>query len=151
MQSLGDFLPEENRSELADDNFKVGAVLKYHMPFTNPPKEKRAIIVGFDAEKVLFALILINTEVNPRIFNTQELRDLHLQLEETGRPYLNHLSHVDCSQIFEQDIEQVKEILKDSPGVHIGNVGPSDFENIREKISSATTITPKLKRKYGFI
>ena len=104
MQPLGDFLPQEIKEQLAKSNFKIGTVLKYHVDFTNPPKEKRLIVVGVDSEKVLFAAVLINTEVNPNIFRSPQMKDLHLYLDSNGREYLSHPSHVDCSNIFEQDI-----------------------------------------------
>ena len=74
MQNFSDFLPEETRAQIAADNFKIGAVLKYHMPFTNPPKEKIAVVVGLDTHKVLFAVVLINSAINLNIFRTPELQ-----------------------------------------------------------------------------
>jgi len=31
MQPLGDFLPQEIKEQLAESNFKIGTVLKYHV------------------------------------------------------------------------------------------------------------------------
>ena len=51
MPNFGDFLPKDLKEGFASTNLKVGAVLKYHVAFTNPPKIKRLLAVGFDAEK----------------------------------------------------------------------------------------------------
>lgn len=149
MQTFGDFLPKETRNQLANVNLQTGAVLKYHVPFTNPPKEKRVIVVAFDSEKALFALVLINSEINENL--SQEAKNLHLELNANGRPYLDHNSHVNCSQIFEQEVEKVKEILAESPGVHLGNLNEVDLKNVTDKIRGAITITRKQKRKYNLL
>ena len=87
MQSFGDFLPKETKEQLANDNFKVSSVLKYHIDFKPIPKEKRLIIVGFDAEKVLFATVFINTEINPNVFPSKDLQDLHPRRKQQDDEY----------------------------------------------------------------
>lgn len=151
MQSLGDFLPEKTKEILADSNFKVGSVLRYFVPFTNPPKEKRLIIVGFDKDTVLFASVLINTEVNANLFRTDEIRDLHLGLDTNGRDYISHPCYVDCSKVFEQDIELIKRKLVETPDIHKGHLSEQDLTDVKEKIKAAKTIPPKMKKKYGFL
>ncbi len=149
MPNLGDFFPNDLKEQFAFHNFKIGSVLRYQVDFTNPPKIKRLVIVGFDAEKVLFASALINTEINPNIFTSTALRDLHLELDAVGRPYLDHTSYVNCSEIFEQDIETVKKLLIEQVSTHVGELSEQDLEAVLEKIRNAKTIPIKLKKKYG--
>lgn len=151
MQSFSDFLPQETKEQLSESNFKVGAVLKYHVAFTNPPKEKRLIVVGVDSEKVLFAAVLINSEINPNVFKSPEMKNLHLKFDSTGREYLEHPSYVDCSTLFEQDIAAVKKLMTNSPITHLGSLSGQDLKDITDKIKGAKTITPKMKKKYGFM
>jgi len=151
MQSFSDFLPEDAKRLIAERNFKVGAVLKFQVNDTNPPKLKRLIIVGFDDEKVSFACVFINSKINPHLFRTKILQDLHLEFEASGRAYLDHTSFVDCSQIFEKDISSVKQAVANDLGILIGELTPVDLENVRKTISGAHTITPRVKKKYGLM
>lgn len=151
MQHFSDFFPDELREQITSDIFKVGAVLRYHVEFTNPPKTKRLIIIGFDENKVALASVLINSEINPNKFPSEKLKQLHLELEPTGRSFLDHKSYVDCSQIFEQDTEQVKNQLTSNPNIHIGELAPEDLIKVLEKIRSAPTIPAKTKKKFGLI
>lgn len=73
MQSFSDFLPEDAKRQLAERSFKVGVVLKVLVRETNPPKLKRLIIIGFDYEKVSFACVFINSQINPHVFPTKIL------------------------------------------------------------------------------
>ena len=151
MQQLGDLFPDEFREQLAVNNLKIGSVLRYFDDNTIPPKIKRKVVVGFDADKILFAFLYINTEINPNIFPTQSLRDLHLELDITGRDYLDHKSFLDCSQIFEDDTERVKMLMTNDVNIHKGELSKEDFDNVFKKVKSAKTIATKIKRKYGFI
>jgi hypothetical protein len=151
MQNLGDLFPDNMKETWVEDNFKVGTVLKYHVDFTNPPKSKRLIVIGFDNSSVVFATVLINTEINPRLFPTKDLRDLHIELEEKTRDYLNHNSYVDCSQIHEQDINEVKKLILEDTKIHLGRLSEEDLTTITEKIKTAKTISSKTKKKFGLI
>jgi hypothetical protein len=130
MPNIGDFFPDELKEQLADNNFKIGAVLKYHIDSITPPKPKRLIIVGFDDQKVALATVFINTEINPNVFPTQALRDLNLEFDTINRDYLDHKSYVNCSQIFEQDVESVKGLLITDPDVHIGELNSKDLTEV---------------------
>jgi hypothetical protein len=108
MQKFSDFFSPDLKRQFAEENLKIGAVLKYHVPFTIPPKTKRIVIVGFDNQKVALASVLINTEINPNKFSTPESRNLHLELDSEGRTYLDHTSFIDCSQILSKTFQPLK-------------------------------------------
>jgi hypothetical protein len=95
MQNLGDLFPDDLKDQFANDNFKIGAVLKYHVDSTNPPKYKRLIIIGFDNQKVFLASVFINSEINPNIFKSPQARNQHLELDANNRDYLDKTSFVD--------------------------------------------------------
>lgn len=151
MPNLGDFFSKDLKEQLASHNFKTGAVLRYHIEFTNPPKIKRLVVVGFDAQKVLFASVLINTEINPKIFPNPALKDLHFELDVANRPYLDHTSFVNCAEIFEQEVEIVRNKLVEQVNTHVGELSEQDLAAVLEKIRGAKTISLKLKRKYGLL
>jgi hypothetical protein len=149
MPNLSDFFPDELKEQFANSHFNVGAVLRYHVDFTTPPKIKRFVIVGFDQQKIALASVLINSEINPNIFPTPELKALHLELEATNRDYLEHTSYVDCSQIIEQEVMTLKELLADDPSIHLGELDSKDLAVLLEKIRTAGTIPAKIKKKFG--
>ena len=151
MQNLGDFFPEETRRQLADNNLKIGAVLRFHVPFTNPPKTKRQIVVGFDNDNILLATVLINTEINPNVFPNQILRDLHLKLETNNRNYIEHDSFVDCSKVRPQNKSEIIALLTLEPTAHLGELAPNDLAIVLEKIRNAHTISVHEKRRFGLI
>ncbi|MEY4203785.1 MAG: hypothetical protein RL013_1488 [Bacteroidota bacterium] len=149
MQLFGDFFPKETKEQLANENFQVGSVLKYYVDFTTPPKVKRLIIIGFDTEKVIFASVLINSEINPNVFQSKDLQDLHISLNSTGRDYLSHSSFVDCSNLIEQDIASIKKRLSEFPDMHIGSLSEEDLNKVKSKIKDAKTISLATKKKYN--
>jgi hypothetical protein len=149
MQLFGDFFPKETKEQLANENFQVGSVLKYYVDFTTPPKVKRLIIIGFDTEKVIFASVLINSEINPNVFQSKDLQDLHISLDSTGRDYLSHSSFVDCSNLIEQDIASIKKRLSEFPDMHIGSLSEEDLNKVKSKIKDAKTISLATKKKYN--
>jgi hypothetical protein len=80
------------------------------------------------------------------------MKSLHLKMDSTDdRPYLDHTSYIDCSNIFEQDIATAIELMADAPTTHLGDLSEQDLQDVTEKIKNAKTIAPKLKKKYGFI
>jgi hypothetical protein len=151
MQNLGDFFSDALKEQLADDNFKIGAVLKYPVSFTNPPKSKRLIIIGFDRHKVVMAVVLVNSEINPQVFPTPQLKNLHLELDTNNRHFLEHTSYVDCSKIWTQDALTIKNLIATDPSIHIGELSNADLVDVLDKIRNAPNITPKEKKRFGFI
>lgn len=150
MQNFSDFFPDELKEQIANNNLKVGAVLRIPVSFTTPPKVKRLIIVGFDSQNIALASVLINSEINPNKFPTQRLKDLHLELDENNRDYLDHTSYVDCSQIREMEVTSIKSMLMDDPAICIGALDTTDLTNVIDKIKTAHTISNKVKKKFGF-
>ena len=101
----------------------------------------------------MLGTVYINTDINPNIFNTQELVDLHIPISVAQNPVLKYDSHVDCSQIIERKKELVYNIINsgDNKFGYVGNISPKDLGNIRNKLIHAPTIAPIIKKKYGLI
>ena len=148
---LGDLFPQELREQLSDNNLKVGSVLRFFMKDTNPPKDKRVIVVGFNDDKVLFAYVYINSEINPNMFSTPRLRNLHLPFEANGRSYLTHDSFVDCSQIKEENAQTIRDVMTDNIGVHIGDLSETDCKKVIDALKTSFRIDLKIKKKYGIV
>ncbi len=151
MQNLGDLFPDELKGQFVDENFKIGAVLKRHDKNSNPPKDKRSIIVGFDAQNVFLAYVFINSEINPNIFKSPQARKQHLELDANNRDYLDKTSFVDCSQIKVEDASAIKDLIATNPSVHLGELSSSDLIDVIDKIKNSPTIAQKAKQRFGFI
>ncbi|WP_316742493.1 hypothetical protein [Pedobacter antarcticus] len=57
--SLSDSFPGNFRQEFAQRNLKIGSVIRLYVRDTNPPKEKRFVLVGQSYDKLIFAAIFI--------------------------------------------------------------------------------------------
>ena len=147
--SFSDALPENFRKEFAQRNVKIGSVIRVHVQDTYPPKEKRFILVGQSFDKLIFATIFINSEINPNIFHTQELKDLNLELVAKERTYIDHDSYADCSNIQKRDAKWLLAVLGEDPTKIIGEVSEADMKKILSTIKSARTITPATKKIFG--
>lgn len=148
--SLGDFFPDELREGFGTRNLKVGSVIKLKVKDTNPPKEKRFIVVGITEDKLCLATVFINTEINTIINWSPELRALNIELKKEGREFLDWDSYVDCSKLSFRDYNELKEILDSKPEAVIGELSDADSFLIKETIKSASTIKGKHKKKFGF-
>lgn len=84
--------------------------------------------------------VFINSEINPNIFRTDELRNLHVPLNAQGNDFIEHDCFVDCSSIKEPSFEEIKQLLSNDPECSKGIV---------QTIRSAITISPSQKRKFG--
>lgn len=147
--SLGDIFSDSIKAAFACRSLKIGIVLKLKVYDTNPPKEKRFIIVGIDTDGVELAAVYINSKVNLLCNHSQELIELQHYLPAKGREYLNHDSFVDCAKLYLKDKAQLNQSILDSPTVVIGQVSEADISLIRAKIASAKTIKGKVKKRFG--
>jgi len=149
--SLGDFIPNNlKKNLLLPDGLKIGMVLRAFVNFTNPPKEKRFVIVGFKDDSISVASVLINTNVNLNINYNQELQSQHLFFENEDRTYLTHDSYIDCSCIHELSLSEINEKVDVDPTIVIGSVEKDDLNIIMNTLVDSDFIKGKHKKRYGF-
>ncbi|HEY8780290.1 MAG TPA: hypothetical protein VIM16_01645 [Mucilaginibacter sp.] len=149
MNLFADAFGDDERARFAADNLVIGAVILTYVADTNPPKEKRLIVVGESYDHISVATIYINTELNFNVFPTKELQDLNPEFVAEGRDYLDHNSHVDCSSLHALNKDFLSGIIRADPSRVLGNVSEDDLKQIRGLIKSAKTIKPALKKTYG--
>ena len=149
MSSIAEAFGDGERARFAADNLVIGVVILTYVADTNPPKEKRLIIVGESYDHFSVAAIYINTGLNINVFPTKELQSLNPKFTAKGRGYLNHDSHVDCSGLHPLNKAFLLSIIAADPGRVLGNVSEDDLHQIRGLIKSAKTIKPGLKKTYG--
>lgn len=106
-------------------------------------------MIGQSFDKIIFATIFINSDINPNVFPTQELKDLNLELLAMERTYLDHDSYADCSTIQRREASWLLDLIAQDPSRVLGEVCETDLKEIRRRIKSARTITPAIKKTFG--
>lgn len=147
--SFADLIPDELKEGFAERNIQIGSVIKVYVTDTNPPKEKRLILVGATWDKLHFATVFINTAINPNIFTTQELIDLNYEIAAEGCDFLDYDCFVDCSKLKSRPVNWLQGILNNEPTRLLGTVLEDDMKEIRERIKSAPTISKNEKKNFG--
>lgn len=148
--NLGNHFPKGYREEYAERNIEIGSVIKLFVKDTDPPKEKRFIIVGFSEDRLILATVFINTEINENVNWCQELKLQNLLFEIDGRDYLEHPSYIDCSKLVPRKYSEIARAVTVKPEAILGKVSPEDWQLIKDTIINSTTIKGKYKKKFGF-
>lgn len=148
--SLGDFFPDDLKNQFAKRNIDLGSAILIKIPDFTINYDKYIIVVAKDSKEEDLAYVVINSEANPNVAYNSYLKSLHIKIDKAANPFLEKDSFVDCSKLREFSIESVVEFLKNNPERAVGNVSSSDLKSIHITISTATTIEPYIKKKYGF-
>ena len=121
----------------------------YHAEFAGIPHGKFFIIIQTAINRKTLATVFINTDINPRKFPTQELKDLHLKIFAKDYSFLNHDSYIDCSDIIERDFLEIEEYIAEHPRCSKGSLIDSDLKEVMTRLMRSPLISPKIRIKYG--
>lgn len=149
MPPLGDAFPEEFRKKFAETNLQIGSVIKTFVTDTTPHKIKRFVILGVSGDKLAIGTLYINSEINPNLFPSPELKRLHLKLEKQNRDYLDHDSFLDCSKVYEKEYEDLMAVLQHDASCLIGQLSTDDLRLVKKTVREARTIPVRTKKKFG--
>ena len=149
MANLGDYFPEDIRDDFAVNSFKPGVVLRFFVTDTTPPKVKRLIIIAVENNEITAATLFINSEINPEIINSEELRKLQYKILAADCNFLDHDSYIDCSSLKERTSESILKLLRQSSKTHLGELNPNDFAQVKKLVKEAKTIPLRVKKKFG--
>ena len=116
-----------------------------------PPKVKRLVVLAISGDNACVGYLFLNSRINPNVFPTAGLRSLHLPFEAASRDYLDHDSYLDCSDIKDMDLDELKKIISRDPNQHIGELNDTDLKTAKETVKNAPTISKKQKEKYDLI
>ena len=144
---LGERFPPEYREESFNRQFKPGAVFRLFSEETDPPKIKRFVIIGINQEIKSAAILFINTVS----LSNPNLRQFQYPLEIAERPYLDHGSFVDCTHLYERNIDSLKERFIADPSIHLGEMSASDLNIVKSFVKSTKTIPKIVKENYGIL
>ncbi len=147
MGSLGDAFPQKFKTDYAESRVQCGSVIFLRDDIAD--KDKIHVIVGFDRDKILAAAVRINTEINANIYRTDELKRLCHHISAEKAAYLHHDSFVSCKDIIEWNREVLVNLVESEPGIVFGVMDTKDLEIVQYLISTAKTISPKIKKKFG--
>ncbi len=142
MGKLGDFLPVEIKTVLAESSIKQGTVVRCFVKNTNPPKEKIFVILGLDNAGHFIGAVFINTNVNFYIINNQELLDLQYPIKCCEHNFLKYDSFIDCSKLMKFEFQYIKEKLIENPGCMLGTLKKDTIDVIIELVKKSPNITP---------
>ena len=148
--SLGDFFPDNLKNDFAKRNIDLGNALLIKVPDFTITYDKYIIVVAKDDNEISIAYVVINSEVNLNVAYNSYLKSLHLKIDKKNHPFLKKDSFVDCSKLREFPIQTVVDFLIKNPERAVGNVSSSVLKAIHIKVSSASTIEPFMKKKFGF-
>lgn len=140
----------EQKVKIFDFTSKEGMVFLAESPVAK--KQKYFVIVGESNDKVCLAYFFINSRINPNIATNCELELLHMPILKADHDFLFHDSYIDCSQLYEIETEKVKRFFcQDMNGKYICVLPKEVVENLKYMIEESPTITPKQKRKFGYL
>ncbi len=151
MTDLSDLFPQSFRDDFADRNIQVGSVIRVFVKDTTPPKIKYFIVIGFSEHKVLLGTVFINSSINQNIFHNEYLKGLNVPLDSQMYDFIDHNSFVDCSDIRERSVVEIKNLLSNDPECSKGVVSEETMKTISTTLASATTISLNKKRKFGIL
>ena len=149
MSTIGDLFPKEWNDDLAKQRLTPGAVLKLFVHDTTPPKVKMFVITGLAYDKITIATVYINSEINPNVYTTEELKKLHIPLIADDRNIVAYDSFINCSSLFEKNMAVFLAHLQADPNAHLGYLTEAEFKQVRATIKAARTISAETKKKYG--
>ena len=123
-------------------------VLKVHVDFTNPPKEKFLIIVGVSNDGTTLAGVLINSRINPNINYSPELISLHIKLLQTQNTFLSYDSYADCSKLHYFKYDELNDKIQEDNSILRGSISASEFELMKQALQNGD-IKGKIIKKYN--
>lgn len=146
--NFGDFFPPEFQAEHRERSIRPGAVFRVYVTSTTPPKIKRIVILGINDGQALIGHLFINSNINLHFLNSDELRNLQIELNSAGRDYLEHTSYLDCSDLHKLSLEDLRQNYEQDSQILLGHMSAEDLTQALEKVRGARTIPPKIKRLF---
>ncbi len=148
--SLGDFFPDDLKNQFAKRNIDLGSAILIKIPDFSVNYDKYIIVIAKDNTKKDIAYVVINSKINLNIAYNSYLQSLHIKIDKANNPFLDKDSFVDCSKLREFSINNVIDFLTNNPERAVGNVSSNILKLIHTTITTAKTIEPYIKIKFGF-
>jgi len=99
-----------------------------------------------------FTLIAyINSHINPNVNRSERRVTLHLPLRKAEYPTLNRDSHLDCSTVYEVDLQIIARQVLDDPDGMKGRLSSISYDLAINMVKKSSHVERKLLKKYGLI
>ena len=148
--SLGDLFPKKLKSNFANRSIDIGKSILVKIDDIDVKYPKYIIIVSKSEEEILLAYVIINTEINEKVFPTEYLKSPHVLIDRNNHQFLDYDSYVNCSEIRVFKTDEIVSFLISNPERALGNVNDDVMKLIHLTITNARTIPRLLKVKFGF-
>lgn len=146
-----DFFDEQTRTDLAMRNIIFGSSLLLEVPEFNIPYPKHLVVIGETEDEVAFGVVVINTDVHPKVKNNQDLLDVQVYIPRKGNDFLKYDSFVDCSNILVYSKEEVASKIANDQSIAKGNVNEETMKEIKDAIMRARTISDRERKRFGIV
>lgn len=141
--NLGDAFPLESRVRIFRERFQPKAVIKLFCSFTDPPKEKRLLIVSINPIPLFF---VINSKINAFKLKRKELLDQQVPIPASSHTFFEHDSYIDCSRVRDDfSVMEIEEIISQDISRMLGVISDDVAANIIEIVTDSVTLEPRYK------
>ena len=148
--SLGNLFPDDLKKQFALRNIDIGKAILIEIEDFEVNYPKYVIIISKNDTEHLLAYVTINTGINESVFPTPYLKSLHVVIDKANHPFLEYDSYVNCSEIRSFKKQEVIDFLISNPHRAVGGVSDDVLKKIHALLSTAATIPPYIKNKFGF-
>lgn len=144
MSALGDNFPDAFKKAYSIRALNPGSVIRTHSNHTKPPKEKRFIIAGVKGNSI--GVVYINSENSapPKLQSFQKSI-----IRENREAYLDRDSFVDCSKIYEYELEDLKRLVERNPEINLGIISTADLLDVIYLLQNSPNTDDKTLDKFG--
>lgn len=133
-------------NDIIDEKIQIGAIISIDIAGIDHPKWN--IVLDITEDRYLVASVFINSEINFKYINNQELVALQYYLDTKIFNFLDHNFVVDCSKIFVEPYERYKIALLKNAVRKKGNLSKNELDKIYQLIRKSKNIAPKDKKKF---
>ncbi len=119
-----------------------GAILRLHctdLKIRN--KTKRFLVLATSLDKKFISKLYFDSTCPP----------IPYQLQFGPNGYLDKISYLDCSEIYEDDYNRIVNQLANKLQAYIGQMDMADLKIVKDQIKIASTIPESIKKKYGIV
>ncbi|MDR3184054.1 MAG: hypothetical protein LBT49_01410 [Prevotellaceae bacterium] len=92
-------------------------------------RNKYFVVLGFDQEGNVYGGVIFNTNINQNL--PQDIKDLHMPVDNTKYDFLKHKCFIDCSRL------KTASPGKLSAGQYLGNIDETDLSLIIGAVSQS--------------
>lgn len=92
-----------------------------------------------------FSFFVINSGINSFISRKDYLKECQIMMDKKNHPFLDHDSYLDCSKIYQIEIDSVKDqLVADSDPIKM-SISADVKKSILDAVRKSKTLTPKEK------